>query len=62
MSCYFESKAAAMKYYRLYNEDAGDVEGKINRGEVKIGKPPLTRGQELLINKETRRYIIQGGE
>lgn len=62
MSCYFESKAAAVEYYRLHNEDTKDVEDKINRGEVKIGKPPLKRGQELFINKETRRYIIQGGE
>lgn len=58
-TCYFRSKQDAVRYYATYREDAQSVEGKIRRGEIKIGKPPLREGQCLAIDKEEGRYIIQ---
>ena len=54
---HFKTKQHAVKYYAMYNENALDVDGKIKRGEIHIGRPKLKLGQTLMID-EDGRYLI----
>lgn len=55
---YFVSLAKAAQYYRDYGYSMADIERKVAAGEIHIGKPPLNRGEKLLIIDDGTRYAI----
>jgi len=59
---YFLDKKSINKYYRPYGFDKKAIEQKLSSGEIHIGKPPLTSGDVLKINKEEGRYFIETKE
>ena len=63
---YFVSKAAAMRYYKRYNDKgygywrlANDVANKIINGEIHIGKPQTKKGEHLVLIDDDTRYAIE---
>lgn len=56
---YFLNRYRANKYYNQYGYSAQDVEDKIEKGEIFIGKPPLNPGEVLILNPKEGRYFIQ---
>lgn len=49
-TCYFPTKADAIKYYAEYESDAARaVEIKLKEGSIHIGKPALKPGQKAFI-------------
>ena len=52
-TCYFISMNAAKRYYRGYGFKAAEVEAKVERDEIKVGKPPIRPNE--------RRSVIDGG-
>ena len=56
---YFKSFDAAFRYYKDYGFNYGDVQRKIQDGEIHIGKPTLKPNQKLVLNTEEGRYFIE---
>lgn len=58
---YFESYAAALRYYEPYHyaDNKTAVDYKLKNSEIYIGKPTVKTGEKLLIDKSERRYIIE---
>ncbi|OYV38946.1 MAG: hypothetical protein B7Z80_08705 [Rhodospirillales bacterium 20-64-7] len=61
---HFESKDAAISYYRPYgySNTAQAVERKLADGEIHIGKPEAKPGQTVTLNREEGRYFIEEAE
>ena len=59
---HFESRAAAIRYYRPYGYTAASVERKIVEGEIHIGPPEAKPGQTVTLNREEGRYFIEEEE
>lgn len=56
---YFVSKAAAVRYYRDYGDDARSVDRKLAEGLIHIGKPPIRPGDRLSVIDSGTRYEIE---
>lgn len=56
---YFPNKQAADDYYADYGLTSADVQGKIERGEIYLTRPPLQKGEKLVWLDEGRRYGVQ---
>lgn len=57
---HFESLKTAVAYY-AYGFTSSDVQEKVDRGEIKLGKPTISWGETLLIDRD-RRYILDDGQ
>jgi hypothetical protein len=55
---HFKSFEAAFQYYKDYGYVYGDVQRKIQDGEIHIGKPTLKPGERCSLNDEGR-YVIE---
>lgn len=56
---YFESRKAAVEYFRAYTDDPEtDVSDRLGRGEIHIGKPEVPTGMKLYIDRRERRYML----
>ena len=58
-TCHFVDFDAAVSYYS-YGFSRTQVKGKVSRGEIKIGRPKLKKGQTLFLIDGHRRYGIEG--
>ena len=56
---HFVSKAAAVRYYRPYEQEATKaVDRKLAEGQIHIGVPELKNGQQCYLNADEGRYFI----
>ena len=55
---HFRSKQDILNYYKPYGISFEDIDNKIKRGEIHIGKPKLEKGETLGIIKNEGRYSI----
>ena len=58
---HFVDFRSACEYYRNYGHDSGDVQEKIDAGEVVIGQPKIRLGQSYGKTQEGRYWIEEGG-
>jgi hypothetical protein len=56
---HFPTQKQAERYYRVYGFDAGDVQRKLDEGEIHLGAPPVLEGEELVLLDNQTRYGIQ---
>jgi len=56
---YFVDRKSANSYYAEQGYSRSDVTNKITNKEIHIGKPPLKKGERLLIVDNGRRYAIE---
>jgi hypothetical protein len=56
-TCNFESFTAAVTYYRPYGYCAGDVAGKLDVGEIAIGRPDAPA--DAYVYLDNGRYIVE---
>lgn len=56
---YFESDVAAVRYYKDYGFSASEVKDKVDGKEIYIGKPVITAGQTLILDRSEGRYFIE---
>lgn len=52
-TAYFVSHSAAKSYF------GSDAAIKLEEGSIFVGRPPINKNQELLIDKEEGRYLIR---
>jgi hypothetical protein len=57
-TAHFASFTDAVKYYETYGETIHSVGLKVKEGIIKIGPPPIQKGQKLVVNKEEGRFFI----
>jgi hypothetical protein len=58
-TAHFVSRKAAIRYYKDYGFDATDIDRKIRKHEIYIGKPIIVHGEEVFIRYG--RYHVQVG-
>ena len=54
---YFCTFAQACTYYEAYGNTRSNVKGKIERGEIFIGEPPIPPGATLHIDLDGRYHV-----
>jgi hypothetical protein len=62
-TCHFVSVALAIRYYRNhgYRDIIGEIDRKLAEGEIHIGKPVISDGEELVLLDNGQRYGIKMG-
>jgi hypothetical protein len=58
---HFESRVAAIRYYRPYGYDdvGAAVDRKLAEGEIHIGKPETKPGQRVWLDTKEGRYFME---
>lgn len=55
----FPNKRAADDYYADYGDTPEDVQGKVDRGEIKLTRPELKKGEKLIWLDDGKRYGVE---
>jgi len=56
-TCHFYDMLAACLYYSQYGVSKGDVQRKLDEGEIKLGRPEEKEGERVWLDAEEGRYF-----